>query len=235
MPRASRRVAVVQSNYIPWKGYFDLINSVDEFILFDDMQYTRRDWRNRNRIVAPSGVQWLTIPVAAKGNYYQAIKHTRIADPSWSTRHWKTLCCCYGGAPYFAQCAEVLEPSYLACTETRLSAINRRFLEVINGLLGIKTKLTWSMDYEILDGRTERLVHLCRQARATEYLSGPSARGYLDEDAFRAAGIAVAWMNYGGYPEYRQRREPFVHGVSVLDLLFNTGAAASRYMLSFAS
>ena len=234
MPEAPKRVAIVQSNYIPWKGYFDLINSVDEFILFDDMQYTRRDWRNRNKVVAPSGVRWLTIPVEVKGRYFQAIKDTRIADSSWSTRHWKTLCFYYGGAPFFAPCAEVFEPLYLACAETRLSAINRRFLEAINELLGITTTLTWSMDYELVEGKTDRLVHLCRQARATVYLTGPGARGYLDEDAFDAAGIAVKWMSYEGYPEYSQRREPFVHDVSVLDLLFNTGAEAPRYMLSVA-
>lgn len=234
MPEAPKRVAILQSNYIPWKGYFDLINSVDEFILFDDMQYTRRDWRNRNKIVAPSGAQWLTIPVEAKGKYFQSIKDTRIADTSWSLRHWKTLSSFYGRAPFFGLCAKVLEPLYLSCTETHLSAINRRFLEAINEFLGIETTLTSSMDYELVDGKTERLVHLCRQAQATEYLSGPNARVYLDEDAFRAAGIAVRWMSYDGYPEYPQRREPFVHGVSILDLLFNTGADAPRYMLTFA-
>lgn len=232
---APKRVAILQSCYIPWKGYFDLMNSVDEFILFDDMQYTRRDWRNRNKVVSPSGVQWLTIPVQVKGKYTQAIKDTLVADSSWCARHWKTLCFCYGGAPFFAPCAEILEPLYLASTETHLSQINRRFLEAIAELLRITTKLTWSMDYELVDGKTERLVDLCRQARATEYLSGPSARGYIDEDAFRTAGIAVKWMSYDGYAEYPQRQEPFVHGVSVLDLLFNTGAEAPRYMLSFAS
>lgn len=235
VPGAPRRVAIVQSNYIPWKGYFDLINSVDEFILFDDMQYTRRDWRNRNKVVAPSGVQWLTIPVEVKGRYFQAIKDTRVADPSWGRRHWKTLCHYYGSAPFFTPYAEVFEPLYLACAETHLSAINRRFLEAINELLGITTTLNWSMDYELVGGKTDRLVHLCRQARATEYLTGPGARGYLDEHAFDAAGIAVKWMSYEGYPEYSQRQEPFVHDVSVLDLLFNTGAEAPRCMLSFAS
>ncbi len=101
VPEPPKRVAVVQSNYIPWKGYFDLINSVDEFILFDDMQYTRRDWRNRNKVVGPAGVHWLTVPVETKGRYTQAIKDTLVADLSWSAQHWKTLCCYYGRAPFF--------------------------------------------------------------------------------------------------------------------------------------
>src|SRR5215510_8709820 len=98
----AKKVAIVQSNYIPWKGYFDLINSVDEFILFDDMQYTKRDWRNRNRIKTPDGVAWLTIPVAVKGKYHQRIADTLVSDPSWIASHWKTIRHCYARAPYFA-------------------------------------------------------------------------------------------------------------------------------------
>jgi hypothetical protein len=235
MPEVARRVAILQSNYIPWKGYFDLMNSVDEFILFDDVQYTRRDWRNRNRIVGASGPQWLTIPVQVKGKYLQAIKDTKVADESWRARHWETLRGCYSRAPHFRDYIDVIEPLYRDGTETFLSEVNRRFLETIAGALGITTQLTSSMDYDIIDGKTERLLSLCRQAGATDYLSGPAARDYLDEEMFRAAGISVSWMSYDGYPEYDQRRVPFEHGVSVLDLLFNVGVDAPSYMLSFAS
>jgi hypothetical protein len=233
MAAVQKRVAIVQSNYIPWKGYFDFINCVDEFILFDDVQYTRRDWRNRNRIMGPSGPQWLTIPVQAKGKYYQAIKDTLVVDGSWRKKHWDTLRCCYSQAPYFREYKDVFEALYLEGVETHLSDVNRRFIEAVMGILGINTKLSWSMDYEVCDGKTERLLYLCQQAEGTEYVSGPAARCYLDEDIFRGAGIAVSWMIYDGYPEYVQRHAPFEHAVTVLDLLFNCGPEAPQHMLSF--
>src|SRR5579864_4290063 len=125
----SKRVAVVQSNYIPWKGYFDLIHSVDEFILFDDMLYTRRDWRNRNRIKTPQGVAWLTIPVQVKGGYLdQRIRDTVVSDPHWNVRHWKTVVHHYSRARCFKQYRPLLEQLYLGQPETHLSLINYRFL-----------------------------------------------------------------------------------------------------------
>ena len=223
----------MQSNYIPWKGYFDIINRVDEFILFDDRQYTRRDWRNRNLIKTAQGLHWLTIPVHAKGRYEQRIDETMISDPEWADRHWKTIAGAYGAAPFFDQYREPVAALYKASGEERLSDVNRRFLDAICGLLGIRTRLTWSTDYAAEGNRTERLVDLCRLAGATEYLSGPAARAYIEEDRFRDAGIELTYMDYSGYPEYPQLHGPFEHGVSIVDLLFNTGPDAHRYMNSF--
>ncbi len=228
-----KTVAIVQSCYVPWKGYFDLINSVDEFILLDDRQYTRRDWRNRNRIKTPDGPRWLTIPVRVKGRYHQRIDETEVSDPGWATAHWQTLRQHYASAPCFGEYGASLEELYLGTSETRLSAINRRFLEAICALLGIRTPLVWSSDYDVEGDRTERLVALCEAARARRYLSGPSAREYLDEGLFERAGIDVAWFDYSGYPEYPQIHPPFVHEVTILDLLLNTGAEAPAYMKSF--
>ncbi|HXA16322.1 MAG TPA: WbqC family protein [Thermoanaerobaculia bacterium] len=225
-----KTVVILQSNYIPWKGYFDLIATADEFILYDDMQYTRRDWRNRNKIKSPSGPLWLTIPVEVKGKYSQTIKETRIADPGWPRAHWKTIQHNYARAPYFRQYHDVFEELFLGCEEEHLSRVNFRFLTGICRVLDIHTRITWSMDYEMIDGKTKRLVDLCRQAGATDYVSGPSARGYLDEALFQSAGIGVRWMNYSNYPEYPQIHPPFDHAVSVVDLILNTGAAARTYM-----
>jgi hypothetical protein len=225
-----RKAAIVQSNYIPWKGYFDMIRSVDEFILFDDVQYTRRDWRNRNRIKTPSGPAWLTIPVEVKGKYFQSIRDTRIADPAWTADHWKTLSHTYGRAPHFRRYAALVEDLYLGCNETHLSQVNHRFLTGLCTVLGIPTRITWSSDYRLLEGRTERLVDLCRQVGADEYLSGPAARCYIVPELFAEAGIRLSWMEYDGYPEYPQLFGPFEHGVSVLDLLFNCGPDAPRYL-----
>jgi hypothetical protein len=226
-------VAIVQSNYIPWKGYFDLINLSDEFILFDDVQYTPRDWRNRNRIKTPTGVTWLTIPVEVKGKRFQKIRDTLISEPDWNRRHWQTLVHSYSAAKYFSTYRSTFEPLYLGMKETSLSRVNYTFLKAICELLGCKTKISWSMDYEIIEGKTERLLSLCQQVGADVYLSGPAARGYIQEDLFENAGIQVRYMDYSGYAEYPQLHGLFDHAVTVLDLLFNTGPDACKYLKSF--
>jgi hypothetical protein len=227
-----KAIAIVQSNYIPWKGYFDLMARVDELVLYDDVQYTRRDWRNRNRLKTPQGVQWLTIPVQVKGRYLQRIDETFVSDPRWGERHWATLQGWYGKAPFFARYAPLLEDLYRNTREHKLSAINRRFLQALCDELGIATPLSSSADYPSEGHKTERLLGICQAAGATHYLSGPAAREYLEEELFAAAGIAVEWMSYEGYPEYPQLHPPFEHAVSVLDLLLNVGEDAPAYMLA---
>ncbi len=228
-----KRIAIVQSNYIPWKGYFDLIRQVDEFILFDDAQYTRRDWRNRNKIKAPRGPTWLTIPVETHGKFAQKIKETVISDSGWNAKHWRVITHNYSMARYFSQYKTFFEDLYLGAQEQYLSKINYRFLRAICNLLGIKTKISWSMDYRLIEGRTERLIDLCKQADAVEYLSGPTAKGYLNEELFRVERIKLCYMNYSDYPEYPQLYPPFDHAVSILDLILNTGPDAPRYLKSF--
>lgn len=224
-----KRVAIVQSNYIPWKGYFDMIASVDEFILFDDMQFTRRDWRNRNLIKTPQGTQWLTVPVEVKGKFTQAIRDTRIVDGDWAAHHWKSLCLNYRRSVHFDTAFAFLEPLYSSQHET-LTALNRFFLQSICDFLGIEARITNSWDYVPADGKSERLASLCAQAGADVYVSGPAARGYLNEDVFADKGISVEWFDYSGYPQYRQLWGEFTHGVTILDLIFNTGLEATRYM-----
>lgn len=228
----TKRVAILQSNYIPWKGYFDLIRRVDEFILFDTVQYTRRDWRNRNLIKGPHGAAWLTIPVQVKGRYLQSIQDIETSDPHWQQTHWKTLQHNYARAPHFADYKDRIEELYLGCDENRLSRINHRFLVGICEMLGIRHNFKWASEYPEVDGKTERLVEWCKQAGATEYWSGPAAKDYIDEKLFAEAGIRLYWMDYSGYPEYRQLYPPFEHKVSILDLIFNEGPDALRYMKS---
>jgi len=225
-----KRVAIVQSNYIPWKGYFDMIAAVDEFILYDDMQYTRRDWRNRNQIKTPQGVQWLTVPVVVKGRYHQKIRETEIQGDEWAPVHWKSLLLNYRRTKCFPEIAAWLEPLYLGEPFTHLSQLNRAFIEAVCGYLGIRTRITNSWDYRLQEGKTERLADLCAQAGGTEYISGPAARGYIEEDVFRAMDIKLTWFDYDGYPPYPQLWGEFTHGVTVLDLLFNCGKDSPRYM-----
>lgn len=229
-----KRVAITQSNYIPWKGYFDLINSVDEFVLYDDMQYTRRDWRNRNKIKTPRGIEWLTIPVQVKGKYFQKIKETQVAEENWAESHWKSIIHNYSRADYFSEFKEVLSEIYKAAARIPLlSHINHLFISEICRILDVRTQISWSSHYELVDGKTERLLRICQQAGATEYISGPSAQSYIDLQAFLNEGIQVTFFDYSGYPEYEQLHPPFEHSVSVIDLILNQGSNAHQFMKSF--
>jgi hypothetical protein len=230
-PHMKHVVAIVQSSYIPWKGYFDLIGSVDEFILYDDMQFTRRDWRNRNLVKTPTGLSWLTVPVQVKGKYDQSIRDTVIDGPNWAAIHWKTLVQNYKRAPHFERIAALLEPVYCnAARFTHLSDLNRSLLQIICAELGIKTPLRWSWEYPLKEGKTERLVDLCVQTGATEYISGPAAKDYIDKNLFDEAGIKLTFYDYSNYPEYPQLWGSFEHGVTALDLLFNCGDTAPDFM-----
>lgn len=228
-----KRVAIVQSCYIPWKGYFDLINAVDEFVLFDDRQFTRRDWRNRNTVKTAKGPIWITIPVKKKGRYHQRIDETLVDGEAWRERHWRTLVHNYGRAPYFHAYAPRLEELFRSRDERRLSLVNRAFLEAVCETLGIRTRFSWSTDYDAEGERSERLVSLCLATGATVYVSGPSARVYLDEDLFKRHGIELRYFDYSGYRTYPQLYPPFTHNVSIVDLLFCTGPAARTYMKTF--
>jgi hypothetical protein len=228
-----KKIAIVQSNYIPWKGYFDLINSVDEFILFDDVQYTRRDWRNRNRIKTPHGLMWLTIPIEVNGKYFQKIRETAVSDPSWNRKHWQSILHNYSKAKYFHTFEEQFHDLYLASNEKSLSQINYRFLTAICQMLGITTKISWSMDYHLIEGKTERLIDLCKQAGATKYISSPTAKSYIDEELFKNEDLELRYIDYTGYPEYDQLFPPFEHTVSIIDLIFNEGPHATKFMKSF--
>ena len=228
-----KTVVIYQSQYLPWKGYMDLVNFADEFILFDDVQFTRRDWRNRNKIKTPHGLHWLTIPVKVKGRFHQRIKDTYVKDMEWMDNHWKTIKFAYSKSPYFKKYSDVFEKLYLENSFGRLSDINFSFLKAICKTLGIKTKLSWSSDYKVIEGKTERLLDLCQKTNATEYLTGPAAKDYIDERLFKKAGIKLRYMDYSNYPEYNQLYMPFEHKVSVIDLIFQTGPKAPKYMKSF--
>jgi len=227
-----KKIAILQSNYIPWKGYFDLINMVDEFVLYDDVQYTKNDWRNRNKITTSQGLHWLTIPVR-QINIEQLIKDTKVSDSRWSKKHWSTIQQNYSKSKYFKQYKELFEDIYLNSNEEYLSVINYRLIKVINEILGIKTKISLSNDYDLVNGQTEKLLDICKQAGADCYLSGPAAKDYFDVTLAEQVGINVEWMDYSAYPEYKQLHEPFEHGVTILDLIFNEGPNATKYMKSF--
>ncbi|QAA94687.1 WbqC family protein [Pollutimonas thiosulfatoxidans] len=224
----NKKIAILQSNYIPWKGYFDLIAAVDEFILYDDVQFTKNDWRNRNKIKTSQGSTWLTIPVGQ--NIKRRIRDVTIDDQSWLTKHWGTLERNYTKAHHFKEVSAWLKPLYTEQRYSHLSQLNRHFIETICWYLKIKTRIRNSWDYELSEGQTERLVDLCTQADGNEYISGPAAKAYIDESLFSSRNIRLTWFDYGRYPEYPQLWGTFVHEVSILDLLFNCGRDSSSYM-----
>jgi hypothetical protein len=229
-PSKSRRIAIVQSCYVPWKGFFDLIGQCDEYVIFDSVQYVKRHWHNRNRIKTANGIEWLTIPVVSKGRFEQPIDEVAIEKP-WAEKHWRALELAYKRAPFFDRYAPAIKRWYeVADKKTRLTDVNAMFLKGICKTLGLKTKITRDTAYPVRGAKTERLLGIVRAAGADRYLSGPSAQAYFDETPFKAAGVTPEWMNYEGYPEYKQLHGGFEHAVSVLDLLFNTGPDAPRYL-----
>jgi hypothetical protein len=228
----NKKIVIVQSNYIPWKGYFDLINRADVLVIYDDMQYTRRDWRNRNLIKTAQGLAWLTIPVKVKGKYEQRIDETEVSDHSWAEAHWKSIKNNYSRAACFSEFGPKIQDLYVeAAGLSLLSQINFLFIQKICQWLGIETQIIWSSQFPRVAGRTENLVHICKTLAAGEYISGPSAMKYMELDQFEDSNISLSYMNYDHYPKYPQLFGDFVHGVSVLDLLLNCGDGAAQYLI----
>lgn len=220
------RVAICQSNYIPWKGYFDLINDVDLFIFLDDAQFTIRDWRNRNRIKTPKSCRWLTVPVGDDRN--RLICDVGIKDPSWQQSHFQILRQYYRDAPYFDHFKPLLSELYLKRRWTNLSQLNQHAVREIAGVLGIKTSFLQSSDFQVSSKKERRILDLLKAVGARVYVSGPAAKAYLDPARFEGEGISVVWKDYSGYPEYPQLHPPFEHAVTILDLLFHCGPYAAQ-------
>jgi hypothetical protein len=237
----SKTVVITQSNYLPWRGYFDFLRSADEVVLLESVQYTRRDWRNRNRIKTARGVEWLTVSVESKGRFLQAIDETHIADPAWAATHIRAIESAYAASAHYADVAPWLFALLRgAAAEPLLTRVNELLLGEICGFLNIKVPIRRCTDVIERNALramqpTERLVAIASALEATRYISGPAARAYLDTGQFAAAGIDVVWMAYDGYPEYPQLWGGFEPHVSIVDLLLNVGAAeAPRFLTSAA-
>jgi hypothetical protein len=225
-----KKIAILQSNYIPWKGYFDMMAAVDEFIIYDDVQYTTNDWRNRNLIKTPNGTQWCTVPVQHSGRFGQLIRETEIRPGPWAVKHWKNFAQFYGKAPYFKIISEVLAPFYLEKKFILLSDLNEALLTVVANYLNLETTISHSSDYVLEGDRNERILSLCRQAGADVYISGKAAQHYLNVELFKGAGVEVRWFDYEGFPIYNQLWGDFIHQVSIVDLLFNCGPNSPQYL-----
>lgn len=215
------RVGVIQSSYIPWRGYFDFIASVDVFVFHDDIQYTKGDWRNRNKIKTPQGAEWITVPVSYK-NVAQLICETPIDSTSpWRKKHLRILEANYRQAPFF-QIAKEFIANNLVHERSTISELNIDLIRRISCYLEIDTPMILSSELSLQGSKTERLIDLLRKLNATTYLSGPSADAYLDKDLFRQNGIRLEYKSYD-YAPYPQLWGDFIGEVTVLDLIANCG------------
>lgn len=226
-----KSLAILQSNYIPWKGYLDIVASVDEFLIFDEVQYTRNDWRNRNKIIVRGEPRWITIPVRKKG-FGRPINDIEADGNRWADTHWKTVSQAYSKAAFFAIYEAVLESLYReAALLTRLTEINELFLRKIVELMEIPT-LIGRADEVVRRAQTptDRLLEICLSRGATQYVSGPAAQAYIEAEKFARAGIELRYANYSGYPAYEQNTRIFDHGVSILDTLMRCGTVARTHL-----
>lgn len=224
-----KKVAIIQSSYIPWKGYFDIIHDVDLFIFLDDVQYTNRDWRSRNKIKTPSGTSWLTIPVGSHRD--KLIHEIQLFDKSWAEKHWKTIKLFYSKAPHFKMYKDFFEHIYLERDWNNLSELNQFLTKSISAeLLESKTEFKDSREYCAGGRKFDLILDLVQKADADLYISGPAAKAYIDEKKFEDIGIKLVFKDFSNYPEYPQFYPPFEHQVTILDLLFHVGADAPYYI-----
>ena len=220
---------MIQSNYLPWRGYFDFIDEVDLFVFYDDVQYTHRTWRNRNYIKTPNGTLTLSVPVIHSQE--TLIQDARIDYSSrWIDKHIGSISVAYKKAPHFSAYADALFAILASRLET-ISALNVAICRWIMSVLGISTEIRMSSEFGVAGDKFTRPLEILKRVGATAYLSGPAAKPYTDVAAFRAAGIELEFKSYS-YPEYPQLYGPFAPNVSVIDLLSNCGGQSRSYLKS---
>jgi hypothetical protein len=213
----------MQPTYLPWCGYFGLMQAVDIFIFLDSVQFAKRSWQQRNQIKTPQGAQWLTVPVATKGKREQLICEAEVEIASNFTRaHRKTIESNYAKAPAF----KALDPILLACFErphTLLCDLNIGIIEHCRALLGIATPVMRSSQMKGRGAKADLLASLCVEVGAKEFISVLGSKDYLDKSsAFEEIGVPVRYFNYH-HPEYPQLFGNFLSHMSVIDMLFNCG------------
>jgi WbqC-like protein len=222
-------LAALQPGYLPWVGYFDLIRRADIFVSYDHVQFDKHGWRNRNRIKCAHGAQWLTVPVRHKGLGPQRLLDVTIDDARpWARKHVASLQQCYAGAryagDYLPELAEVLLRPWRNLVELDLAVAG-----LMCSWLGLEDRVVRSSELELHGNRSERLLDLCHRFGATRYLSGESAKAYLDVELFAAAGVAVEWQAYA-FPAYPQHHGDFVPYLSAIDLILNCGPDSANVL-----
>ncbi len=226
------KCVILQPSYIPWRGYFDQIHAADLFIFYDTVQYDKHGWRNRNRIKTPAGTQWLTIPVNCKGNVSEGIPIIGIPiswDKPWNVAHFDKLRASYKRSPFWGQYSTLIRHYYDQRYE-KLADLTIDTTIALARELGIEhTRFMRSSEMDVQGARTDALIDILTKVGATQYISGPSARDYIETEKFEIAGITLEYMTYN-YPEYEQLYPPYDPQVSILDLMFMKGPEAGQYI-----
>jgi len=225
---------ILQPSYIPWRGFFHQVYKADLFVFYDDVQYDKRGWRNRNQIKTSRGIQWLTIPVFNKGAQTQHIPINQIQicwDRPWNHEHWTSIKLAYSKAPFFKYYEEKFSEFY-AQKPDMLSDFTINLCIYLARELGIhNTQFCRSSELIGIEGtKTDRLISILKSVNATNYISGPSAKDYIETEKFVASGLSIEYMSYD-YPIYPQLYPPFETQVSIIDLLFMTGPEALKYII----
>ena len=224
-----KKIAILQSNHIPWKGYFHIIQKVDHFVFLDTAQYTTRDWRNRNQIKTPEGLQWLTVP--SNGTQSMKINEVKIDNSTdWRKKHLKTLDKNYKKSIYFKQYFPIFQSMLSKKNWEYLSNMNQFLIKEISRKLGINTIFSDSRELKLVEGKNEKIVSIIQQLNGDHYITGPAARSYIDPEIFKRNNIKLEFMDYSNYPIYNQPWGKFTHYVSVLDLLFCEGPNSSEFI-----
>ena len=228
------KVAINQPAYLPWLGYFDLMDQVDLFILLDSVQFEKQSWQQRNRIKTPVGLQWLTVPVVFRGHFGQEVKDVAIRDLEFGRKQLRSIELNYRKAQffdrYFSKLPEFLQPGVAT---NRLAELNECLIRWFCEELGIHTPIVRASEVNQPGRRSELLINLCRAVGTDSYMSPIGSASYLlaDLDLFSRAGIEVTFQHYE-HPVYRQLFPPFCSHASVLDLLFNHGDESAGILRS---
>lgn len=225
-----KKIAILQSNYLPWKGVFEMMNQVDSFVFLEDVQYTEQDWRNRNIVKTNDGDKWIVVPVKNSGKNGQLICEVEIDNRSnWQMKHFNSFQMNYGRAPYFKRYKWMLEYIYLNHKWYSLNELNIYIIKLIANELNINTEFINSTLLNATGTKDDRIIEICKKLNASEYLSGPAAKNYIISEKFKKENIKVEYINYE-YPIYKQMYEPFNHYVTIFDLIFNCGPDAAYYI-----
>jgi hypothetical protein len=220
---------VLQPGYLPWLGFLDQVIRSDTFIYYDDVQFDKHGWRNRNRIKSPNGPLWLTVPVLNKGKFKQTNLEVEIDNRQpWARKHIATIRQLYARAPCLGTYLPRLE-ELLCAGWSNLVELDVAVIELICEWLHVKRKMLRSSQLAVPGAKSERLMKICQHLGAKHYLSGDSARDYLDIGLFSANGISVEWQEYK-HPIYPQLHGAFIPYLSVLDLLLNVGEKGCEYL-----
>lgn len=225
-----KKVAIIQSSFLPWRGYFDIIKSVDEFIFLDSVQFTRRDWRSRNKIKTQHGTKWLSVPCKSKGKFVSNIKDIETDGIRWKKSHIDTITGCYKRSKEFDTFMPLLTSIYDLEKQDYLSDFNIRLISAVCNYLGIETVIKQDFDLPIETNKNDRLLYICQRANADIYVSGPSAKHYIDKSQFRRNGLDVEFFEYSIARPYNQPWGDFSPNLSIIDLIFNLGRDARLFL-----